>query len=396
MSTVAGVGLSRLVNPEEAGGAAAAGARERLGRIPDLTLVFATARYDQNRLLAGVREQTGGGSLSGCSAEGVIAGPESVETDHAVSVMAIASDQFRFEPVLLPGYAEDPSGCGTRLAASIRKGGLDDVVGLILLPDGLTGDCTRLLRALEHDLGTSIPVVGGTAADAMTLEATYQYKDDEVARGAVAAVAVRGRGTMRVAVSHGCEPIGLERTITRAENGWVYEIDDLPAWSVFKEYLDGDPQDLNVDGILHLCVGLPLPEAPGDRSPFVIRTPLGLDRERGALFFPGGGLHSGQPIRLTRRDQQQITRGARACAETILDSEPGTRPSVVLQFDCAGRGKVLFGSCAADEIIKPLRETLGEDIPWMGFHTYGEIASMRDTAHYHNYTVALCALYDTP
>ena len=30
----------------------------------------------------------------------------------------------------------------------------------------------------------------------------------------------------------------------------------------------------------------------------------------------------------------------------------------------------------------------------MGFHTYGEIAAIHDVTHYHNYTVALCALYD--
>ena len=74
---------------------------------------------------------------------------------------------------------------------------------------------------------------------------------------------------------------------------------------------------------------------------------------------------------------------------------PGERlPAFVLQFDCAGRGKVMFGACAAREIIEPLRAEIGQRVPWAGFHTYGEIAATEHGLDYHNYTVALCAFYD--
>ena len=65
-----------------------------------------------------------------------------------------------------------------------------------------------------------------------------------------------------------------------------------------------------------------------------------------------------------------------------------------MQFDCAGRGSILFGSCAAQEIVHPLQEALGDTTPWIGFHTYGEIAPINGKPYYHNYTVVLCALYD--
>ena len=121
---------------------------------------------------------------------------------------------------------------------------------------------------------------------------------------------------------------------------------------------------------------------------------MSLDPDNGALFFPSGGLTTGQKIRLTRRDPQRIKASARACADRILNSKPGLEPAAVFQFDCAGRGRVLFGSCAAEEIVQPLQEALGKTTPWIGFHTYGEIAPLAGSLHYHNYTVALCALYD--
>ena len=189
-------------------------------------------------------------------------------------------------------------------------------------------------------------------------------------------------------------PIGLERTVTRAEGGWVREIDGRPAWDVFKEYLEGDPPDLQAEGVIHLCIGKPLDaEATRDYdAPHVIHTPLHLDKETGALFFPGGGLSSGERIRLTRRDAARIRESALGCARKLV--RPDQRPAAVFQFDCAGRGRALFGSYAADEIVRPLQAELGTDVPWIGFHTFGEIAPIGGRSYYHNYTVVLCALYD--
>ena len=36
----------------------------------------------------------------------------------------------------------------------------------------------------------------------------------------------------------------------------------------------------------------------------------------------------------------------------------------------------------------------GATVPWIGFHTYGEIAELGGQPYYHNYTVVLCALYE--
>jgi hypothetical protein len=193
---------------------------------------------------------------------------------------------------------------------------------------------------------------------------SHQYCGTRVASGAVAAFLLRGDVHAEVAVSHGCVPIGQQRTVTSASDGWVHQIDGQPAWEVFKEYLDGDPQDLNADGIVHLCIGQPLESTDADEyDRHIIRTPMKLDKENGALFFPGGGLDAGQPIQLTRRDQQKICSSAEACAARILERGNKQPPALVLQFDCAGRGRILFGACAADKIVEPLRRTLGEHVP---------------------------------
>ena len=395
MGTSAAVGKS---NVRRAGPAGHEAAEKALGRLPEgkanVILVFGTAGYDQSALLDGVREVTKDTPLVGCSGEGIITQEGSDEAAHAVAVMAIASDKMTFQTFRVEGYSKDPSACGAAIAGHVREAGERRAKVLLLFPDGLTGNCTAMLRALKERLPFPVIVAGGTAGDMMKLEATYQYCDGVAARDSVAAVLLGGDIDAEVVVSHGCEPLGLERTVTRSDGARVFEIDDQPAWTVFKEYLDGDPQDLAAADVVHLCIGEQLPSLAQDGSAYqVIRTPLSLDKATGSLFFPGG-LAQGATIQMTRRDPEQIRRSAIESAETLAARRPGRKVTLMFQFDCAGRGRVIFGEHATENAVAPMQGVIGRDVPWLGFHTFGEIAQLGAAPYFHNYSVVLCALYD--
>ena len=395
MPATAQVCTSKSIDSAAAGTEAATGAIAGLaGAGPSLMLVYATADHDHDQLLASIAKVAPGVPIVGCSGEGIIANGESDESLAAVAVMAIASDRIRFRSFLVEDYGRDPEAAGRQIAALVNAEGAAARC-LWLMPDGLHGNCTTLLRTLHAEVTLPIPIVGGAAADGMTFERTFQYGAGRAISGGVAAVLVLGDADAEIAVSHGCQPIGLERVVTKAEGGWIYEIDGKPAWSAFKEYLSDDVEDLNGEGIVHLCIGEPLRNGGSSSyDPYVIRTPLQLDKASGSLFFPGGGLTEGGVIQLTRRDPDKIRESARTCAEQLRGRHEGRDPDLVLQFDCAGRGRILWGGCATAEIVAPLRKVLGPNAPWIGFHTYGEIAPIEGRPYYHNYTVALCALYE--
>lgn len=396
MATLSGIGRSNARDARTAGREAATLACAPLGgEAPDFCLVFAGSGYDAAAMLAGIREVAPGAALSGCSAEGVIAGPVSDESVHSVAVMAVKSDRLQFVPLLVRQYAQDPAAAGRELARLEREVARGDEIGLFVFPDGLLGNCTEFLHALDAERPAGRPVVGGAASEGLTFVQTQQYCGDEIASGAVAAVVVRGRGSLEVSVSHGCVSIGLERRLTAVDGAWVREIDGKPAWHVFRQYLAGEPEELNSEGAIHLSIGEPLPDgATQDYERNIIRTPMGLDKATGALFFPGGGLTPGGLIRLTRRDPDRVRESAQQAAARIAHRHPGRRPVLVMQFDCAGRGRQMFGSRTAEHILAPLQKELGADLPWIGFHTYGEIAPIAGSTFYHNFTVALCALYE--
>ena len=394
MSMTAHVGTSQHIDSTAAGREAARAALAGLhGATPAVALVFASADHDHAALLAAIQADLPGVPLVGCSGEGVIADDESNEALAAAAVMAIASTRVRFETFLFDDYARDPEGAARALAAQVNAAGLDARC-LCVMPDGLRGNCTQLLHTLHELVEVPMPIVGGAAADAMTFDATYQYGAGRVVSGGLAALLISGPVDVEVAVSHGCSPVGLERSVTRAADGWIQEIDGQPAWDLFREYLGDGADDLNAEGIVHLCIGERLVHGAAEYDPLVIRTPLQLDKATGALFFPGGGLTEGRAIQLTRRDPEKIRASARDTAARVQGTHPGRVPDAVLQFDCAGRGRILWGGCASGEIVAPLRRRLGAAAPWIGFHTYGEIAPIAGQPYYHNYTVALCALYE--
>lgn len=396
MSTIARVGTSSLLESAAAGTAAAHAALADLGGAPpSLALVFASSDHDHERLIAAIGAVVPGVPVVGCSGEGVIAGDDSSEILAAVAVMLVASDRIRFQTFLIDDYGADSGAAGTRLAALVNAAG-NDARCLCVMPDGLVGNCTAFLETLRAGLSQPVPIVGGAAADAMMFERTFQYGAGRAVSGGLAALLILGPVDVEVAVSHGCSALGSRCEVTRADHGWIREIDGQPAWSLFKEYLADDCDDLNADGIVHLCIGEHLRVPVEGYDPYVIRTPLQLDKPTGALFFPGGGLTEGGTIQLTRRDPEKIRASAHECATRVEASHPGRTPDLALQFDCAGRGRILWGGCAADEIVKPLRRVLGPAVPWIGFHTYGEIAPIGDRPYYHNYTVVLCALYEQP
>jgi hypothetical protein len=390
----AGVGISLIEGSAEAGHEAARAAKQALDSTTvDAAAVFCTSRHDIDTLLAAVQEELPGATIFGGTGEGIIGGDRSEERDFAAGVMALRSSKLRFQSILIERFSDDPVRCGHDLADAIKVEGTDDLIAVLLIPDGLTGNCAELLRTIRALLPTETIIAGGTAADAMSFELTTQFGGGHHASDAVSALAIRGRGRATVAVSHGCSPIGLPRTVTKANGSWIQEIDGRPAWEEFKEYLDGDPTNLEAEGIMHLCIGLPMKEAPSTSYPdHVITTPLRLDEATGALFCPTTSFEVGQTIRLNRRDIVEIRENARGCARSLHD--PTARPSAVFQFDCAGRGRMLYGAATADALVRPLQAELGIDIPWIGFHTYGEIGAVGEQLLTHNYTVVLVVLYE--
>lgn len=391
MATHTGTGQSTNRDPQVAAREATALALAPLGgKRPGLVLLFATAGYDLPTLVREVSQLTAGAPLSGCSAEGVITREGSNEGTHCVGLMAIASDELRFHTLSTDGVGADPAAAAERLAGQLpaeHQGKL-----LLLFPDGLTANCTALVGALDARVGPGCVVAGGTAGDTLTFTRTFQFHDGRCLSDGVAAVLISGPVEVELGISHGCDLIGQEQEITRAEGAFVQEIGGRPTWGFFKDFLDDTVKGLDALSVSHLALAERLPgPAVADYGSHAIRVPLRLDEASGAMFFPAG-MTAGTRVQPALRNPEKIAERALGVAQSVA-ARRAEQPLLVLQFDCVGRGQVLYGSSASEQLIKPQIAAFPEATPWLGLHTYGEIAPISGKTWFHNFTAVLCALY---
>ncbi|MBL8612517.1 MAG: FIST C-terminal domain-containing protein [Myxococcales bacterium] len=393
MTTRAGTGSSRSRDSVEAGREAAATAARALeGARADFALVFATVGHDQGAILSGVREVVGGAAIAGCSAEGVITRAGSDESSHAVVALVVASDELTFHTYAVPGFVDDSRASATALAREIAASGARGRL-LLLFPDGLGGNCTDLVRVLEAELPFPVTIAGGTAGDLFTFEKTFQYHGDAVRTGSLTAVLVDGKFAPEVVVTHGCDLVGVPLTVTETDGGYVRSIDGRPAWGLFKGYLDASTDSLEGMHLAHLLLAEHLPTAQtASMDDFTVRVPVGLDAASGALFF-AAGIARGTQVQIALRNEEKVCERATRAVADLAARRPGQRPLFVLQLDCAGRGRLLLGDDVSARLIEPAQGALPSDVPWIGLHTYGEIAPVQGRTYFHNYTAVFCALY---
>ena len=163
-------------------------------------------------------------------------------------------------------------------------------------------------------------------------------------------------------LSQGCSPIGPRRTITRAQDTRLVELDGQPALEVLAT-------DLRTEGGEAAGVHVALPRRGSDTGDYLVRNLMGVDSERNALVV-GEQLVEGNALLFCRRDAA----AARRDLERMLDQLAAAVKAPVrggIYVSCLARGPNLFPEPALE--VGLIRERFG-DIPLAGFYANGEIA----------------------
>lgn len=398
MTTQTGVGISHHRNPIKAGQDAVAQAIQAAGLQAadplDFIFVFASMGYNQAMLLRAIREAAGHCPLAGCSGAGVIGPGEADESNFSVAVMVVRSDELRFHNHWVTGLKADPEEVGKKLAHRVNPDIQTDAIALFLFPDGLTLNFDRLAAGLNAGLIAEqpLPWLGGAAGSDADMKITYQYCDDQIISDGVVATLMAGQGQVAWAVNHGCIPVGVQRTITRAAGNVIYEIDGKPALEILQDYLTDEELARWDETIVTFCLGFQAPSYMRTKDEYIIRYLPAKDEATGAVIIQTE-VEPGSAVWVTRRDAEKISQGLDQIATTI-NAQIGDRTAkMVLHFDCYGRGKFLFRETEKRDLLNHLQAQIGSALPWLGFYAFGEIAPIHQYNTVHNYTLVLAVVY---
>ena len=394
MNLSIGIGASNKTDGYEAGLEAASTAHKLLGAdAPDFVLVFSTIGYEQEDILDAVAEEFGDVPVSGATFEGIIGRGLADESMYAVQIVGLKSDGVQFHGFQAANAVENPMQAGEELGRQVN--GITQCGNrvLFLFPDFRT-NITRLFEGIEKHC--DLPFIGGPSCDNLKFQHAYQSHNGEVTEHACNAVLMVGDFDLMTIVTHGSEPLGVPRTVTKCDGNVIYEIDGRPALDVAS---DGFGEVITPDNMAHaimlMGVGFKTEASSNFLSPYVVRAIFQFDFQDKSCTIPTA-VSEGSEIQFMRRDPQSVSNSSREAAQKLSKAlgslTPTPTPALVCQFDCAGRGKMFVG----DDVLAGVADLQAEfaaTVPWMGSFCFGEISPIDSKNHFHNFTATLAVFY---
>jgi hypothetical protein len=396
MSLDVGVGVSSQVDVHLAGQEAAREAVAHLGgAFPDLALAFASIRYADPRLLKGIRSMTAGCPLVGCTDAGGIGTSGPVR--RSIVVMVLKTRGGGFQIGLGSGVSKDSRAAGRMLAESLDQPRAAPARALLVFPEGLGGNGADLIRGLQSQLGSALPIVGGAAADDFAFQRTFQFFNDEILTDSVPGVLFCGDIKVGIGVEHGWSPIGRLRRVTNASGAVIYELDRRPAVAVYEEYLGVKREDWSEQPLAHWVMTYPLGSLTSGNSEYLVRHALRVG-EKGSIVC-NAEIPTGSVVHLMIGGSESALEAAKKAAKRAARQVGSQRLKGALVF-CSGARQKMFGSEFSGE-IDVIRDIIGgSGVQLGGFYTYGELAPRTLSGErrserantFHNESVAVMAL----
>jgi hypothetical protein len=376
----------------EAGHEAALAALAKLSKKPDLLWVFGAIGYDQEKLLDGIATAAPGVPLIGCTTDGEISSQGL--TLNSVVVMAMASDTIRFHLSYVENLSSDSFNAGYQVAKAFEGLSCNYIQ---VFSDGLCGNADKIIQGIKACLGDDIKIAGGTAGDGGDFKRTFQYVDNRVLTDSIVAVAFEGRFGFGTGTACGWFPVGIAKKVTKAEGNVVYELDGQPALQAYKRFLGKHAERLPAVGVEY-PLGLLDPDSEGEKDGyFLCRATMGVDREAGAIIF-AGDVPEGSMVKMTIGNDGDIINAAKQAAQAAMGklrkNSPAIVPKAIFLYSCMAR-KIVLGTRTDEEIIA-VQETIGKDVPIIGFYTYGEYSPIGscEQSCFHNETATLTVIGD--
>lgn len=310
-------------------------------------------------------------------------------TDDTVVVTGISFENTPFQIVTTTiADSEESFDAGKRIATSLPHA---DLVHVLLFSEGLHVNGTPLVHGLSENLPDTVSVTGGLVGDGARFEKTLLGYNSVGRENQIIAIGLYGT---HIKIGYGSlggwDPFGIERTITKSKNNVLYELDNKPALSLYKDYLGEKAAELPGSGLL-FPLSLKLKNGKGGDIE-VVRTLLAVDEKDQSMTF-AGDMPEGTRAKLMKANFDRLIDGA-ASAATMSGQriEKGTAQLAIL-VSCIGRKLVLKER--VEEEVEAVQEKIGTQAAITGFYSYGELcptAPTENQCQLHNQTMTITTL----
>lgn len=369
----------------QAGGWGKTGVDGFEGSSADFVLVFGSFQIlNDPSLHDQIRADYPRARILSCSTAGEIFNTE--VNDDTISLVAIQFEKTRIRcAVTQIGIHTNSYEAGRKLTEELDHNGLKYV---LILADGQKVNGSELVSGLKENLPKDTIITGGLAADGSRFSKTLVGLDETPTEGKVIAIGFYGEISVTYGSVSGWNPFGPERLITKSSANVLFELDNMPALDVYKQYLGEYAKDLPESGLM-----FPLSIRTNEEEISVIRTILSINEEEKSLTF-AGNIPEGVYARLMTANLDKLIEGASEAAQNSTHVDLKS-PDLAILISCVGRKLVL--NQRIEEEVEVIRSVYGEKTIITGFYSYGEISPSNNftQCELHNQTMTITTLTET-
>lgn len=391
MATVVGSGLSKKLDSFVAGREAAQSAYYQIGKSSsNIIFTFISTIFNQAEVIKGIRSVIKETPLIGCSSAGSLATTGVYR--NIVSVFMIKSDSMSFSLGIARGLSKNARSAGHEVANYVFSKSIKEKTtkAFIMFSDSLSGNGAAILRGAQEILGTSFPIIGGSAADELRFQKTYQYLNNNIYMDSVVGLLISGDIDICVGEAGGWQPIGKPHRITRAKSNIVKEIDGRAAIELYEDYFGKSREELKNEGIGKLAINYPLGIKMRGEKKYLVRAPLKLE-DNGSLVM-NAEMSEGEDLNLMMGDKDLCLNATRDTCGKIAKDIHASNIKFITVFSDIARYNLLRND--AREEIEIIKECFGKNIPIIGFYGYGQYASpdayeYKGWSNFHNQALSI-------
>src|SRR3989344_1989765 len=329
MGIKASVGVGQGEDSYAVGVNACQDAIDQLGeKEPDLLIVFSSVKYDQEKMLEGVRSVAPKALLVGSSTSGEITTQGPLK-ESSVAVMAIKSPEMKYFTGVGENISANPRLAGKMAADKVKEQAGDALKAFLMIPDVLVGNGADIVRGVLDSLGAHFPVIGGASGDDFAFKKTYQYVNGKIYSGAVVGLGITGNFKIDIGVKHGWIPVAEPATVTKSAGSVIHEINGKPAIKIYEDYFgEEEAKVLRTESLAKLAIMYPLGMKVSGSEELLIRDPITVD-EKGSITC-AAEIPEGSEIRLMVGSRDEAVKVAKSAAENAVAQLEGSAPKAVI------------------------------------------------------------------
>jgi hypothetical protein len=356
------------------------------GAPPDALIVFASSRFEYEKLLEALSALCKPRLLVGSSSAGEFTGRN--QGEGTACALAIRSSDLHFAAGLGRNVSVDRAGAARDLLSSFK--GLETYEyayrSALIMADALAGHAEDLVEQLTLLTSGKYQFAGGGAGDDANFSRTHVFLGTQAYSDAVVGLELLSDKPLGIGVGHGWTPASKAFRVTETAGMRVTSLNGMPAVEAFEEHAKATNQTFDrskpLPFFLHNILGIDTGNGHRLRVPLIVN-------DDGSVTC-AAELTTGARVHIMKATAESAVAAASNATASAIAALNGEKPGAALFFDCVAT-RLRMGEVFGFELESVARMLGGAEL--VGCNTYGQIARADGQfGGFHNCTAVVMVL----